>query len=281
MRVTKLDACNNVLLGPANQVVTKGAISVAMSPETDAGTTIQVANASGQTCVRDVPAPVFLDFQVTISLCGVDPYLISFLTGQDIVFDDSPTPVAVGFGYDSAVDISQVRFSLELWAGVANGNCSGSNKPYGYFLLPALQGGVLGDFTWQNDAVNFTINNAVTVDENNWGVGPFDVLIDAAGTNSPLLEAISTTKHLHVQQVLLAPPAASCGASAVGVVATGAVAGVPGHFTPTNSYAPANLSGMTGVTASPTTAWTVGQSVTLLDGSKAHWNATAWVAGPA
>ncbi|WP_405057049.1 hypothetical protein OG474_30475 [Kribbella sp. NBC_01505] len=67
----------------------------------------------------------------------------------------------------------------------------------------------------------------------------------------------------------------------LGVVATGATAGVPGTFTPTGAYAPANLAGMTDVTASPTTAWTTGQYVTLSDASKAHWDSDSWEPGPA
>ena len=63
------------------------------------------------------------------------------------------------------------------------------------------------------------------------------------------------------------------------IVATGATAGSPGSFTPTGAQAPANLAGMTGLTASPATAWTTGQHVILGDASHAHWNATAWVAG--
>lgn len=72
----------------------------------------------------------------------------------------------------------------------------------------------------------------------------------------------------------------------IGGPATGAVAGIPGHFTPTGSDPPANLADLQSgvpetVVASPTTAWTVGQYVTLGDASKAHWSGTAWVVNPA
>jgi hypothetical protein len=66
------------------------------------------------------------------------------------------------------------------------------------------------------------------------------------------------------------------------VAATGAT-GItsPGTFTPPGAMAPPNLAAMSGVTASPATAWTTGQYVVLGDGSQAHWNGTAWVAGVA
>lgn len=63
--------------------------------------------------------------------------------------------------------------------------------------------------------------------------------------------------------------------------ATGATAGTPGTWTPTGAVPPANLAALTSsaVVATPSTAWTTGQYVNLADGSKAHWSATAWVAG--
>lgn len=66
------------------------------------------------------------------------------------------------------------------------------------------------------------------------------------------------------------------------VAATGAN-GVssPGSFTPAGAMAPANLAGMSAVVANPVTAWPAGTYVKLGDGSTAHWNGTAWVAGVA
>lgn len=62
---------------------------------------------------------------------------------------------------------------------------------------------------------------------------------------------------------------------------TGATAGTPGTFTPSGAAAPANLAGLSGITANPTTAWTTGQRVVLGNSTTAYWNGTAWVAGNA
>jgi hypothetical protein len=69
-----------------------------------------------------------------------------------------------------------------------------------------------------------------------------------------------------------------------GTQATGATAGTPGTFTPGGSTAPANVAGMTGLTASPATAWTTGQYVqtgTAGAAGQAHWSGSAWAAGMA
>lgn len=64
--------------------------------------------------------------------------------------------------------------------------------------------------------------------------------------------------------------------------ATGATAGTPGTFTPAgNTGKVNNLAQLSGVTASPATAWTTAQRVLLNDGTEAYWNGTAWVAGRA
>jgi hypothetical protein len=66
-----------------------------------------------------------------------------------------------------------------------------------------------------------------------------------------------------------------------GPATTGATAGIPGTFTPAGADSPDKLAELTGVTATPATAWTTGQYVLLGDGSKAHWSGTAWVIGAA
>lgn len=62
--------------------------------------------------------------------------------------------------------------------------------------------------------------------------------------------------------------------------ATTAVAGTPGSWTPAGSYIPGTMPA-TGITASPTTAWTTGQYVAAKDGGEWYWTATAWAKGRA
>jgi len=173
---------------------------------------------------------------------------------------------------------------LEMWSNVPAAACEpGQGQQYGYFLIPFLKGGVLGDFTVGNDAVNFTLSGANSKDGNGWGVGPYDVVLDDTGLESELHEALLPNDHLLMQLTQVAPPDTddACGAGELGVAATGATAGTPGTYTPTNSYGPEDLAGMTGVTASPNTAWTTGQHVRTRDGSPVHWSGSAWAAGPA
>lgn len=68
------------------------------------------------------------------------------------------------------------------------------------------------------------------------------------------------------------------------IPATGATAGIPGTWTPPGCTPPASPAAMTGITASPATAWTTGQYVqtsTAGAAGQTHWTGTAWAAGAA
>lgn len=282
LRVTRLDGCGSVVLGPDSKVSTEGFISIGLTANTEEGETISVTNAAGNVCILDQPAPKFTGYGIAVSFCGVDPDLFSLMTGQPLVMSADGNDV-VGFGVDSDVNLDGTGFAMEMWSNVPVAACDASGSAsFGYMLIPFVKGGVLGDLTVENGAINFTLSGASSKDGNEWGVGPYSVVRNAAGNPGPLNKAIPTTRHLHTEVTTVAPPSTDdTGDTAVGVPATRATAGTPATLFPTNSYAPLNLQGMTGLTAQPTTAWTVGQRVDLRDGTTAHWNGTAWVAGPA
>jgi hypothetical protein len=96
---------------------------------------------------------------------------------------------------------------------------------------------------------------------------PFELIGGDAGAAS----------QVQIDWNLTAPPTVDNGA----VTATGATAGAPGFFTPSGATTPANLAALTGITASPATAWAVGQYVITADLLAAHWSGSAWVAGKA
>lgn len=284
MRVTRLNGCGNPVLGPDSVVSTDGFISVALTSNTEAGEPIVVTNANGKRCVDDTPVPRFVNYSLEMTFCGVDPELMHLLTGQPVVLSADGSEV-VGFRQNSKIDVEGIGFALEMWTGVAGAACdSNATVSYGYLLLPFIKGGVVGNITVENGAINFTVTGATTKDGSGWGVGPNKVVRDEVGNPGPLNEAITDGDHLHTEVTTVPPPSAlEGGATALGVPATGYTAGTPGTTTPANSYAAANLTELQASSAAktPSTAWTTGQRVVLRDGSTAHWTGTAWAAGPA
>jgi hypothetical protein len=292
MRVTRLDGCGRPDETDPDcvQVTSDGFVSIAVTANTDEGTAITVQNANGKTCINQQPCPQLLGYSVDITFCNVDPDLFALMTGQQRVTDPA-TGDGIGFRINTDISGCDSGSSLEVWSNVPGVVCDpdsdNSEGSYGYVLFPFLQGGIFGDFTIENDAVSFVVQGATTKGGSAWGTGPYDVTLDAAGEAGPLTEPILPGDHLHVQVTHVAPPEPSCGCGPLVPypLSTGATAGTPGDWTPTDSTAPANLAALTGaspaIAASPNTAWTTGQSVELGDGSDAHWNGTTWVAGVA
>lgn len=385
MRATALDACGRPKDAACSYIVTDGFVSVELTANIAEGDEITVTNANGVTCVRDPATPSFTGYGVQITFCDVNPELYAMLTNQSVVFD--PFGNAVGFRVSSSAAVSEANFALEVWSKVPGVVCDDPNAEgtFGYFLLPFVSGGVLGDFTIENGAVTFTLQNAATKDGTGWGVGPYNVAATGsytdevqtatitgsptggtfrltfngqqtgtiaynatsgavqtaleglsnvepgdivvtgtnpnftltfggqyAGTNvaqisaqaaltpsgnvtmatstqgvapsaGGLITPLGSTDHLHVQLVTVAPPAVDCDCVASGPEATGADAGSPGTWTPTDAYPPADFATLVAqsVTANPATAWTTGQYVILGDLTHAYWDSSAWVVGEA
>jgi len=295
MRVTKVDGCCAPVFGDDNQVVTEGFVSVALTANVNEPEEISVVNAAGKTCVRDPGCPEFQGYNAEITFCEVSPCLFSLVTGQPSVMDGDGE--VIGFRMNTSVSTCDSGFALEVWMGVPGVACSGDAGAFGYLLLPCLQGGVVGDFTIENAAVTFTVTGAVTKDGNGWGVGPYNVVEDAAGVDGPLPDPLDPDDHLYVIFTTLAPPAPTDGCVPLvqgggggGTAATGAteVAGAGGTWSPGGSTPPASVSALQSaspaITASPTTAWSTGsfvQTGTAGAAGQAHWDGSAWVAGVA
>lgn len=281
MRVTRLDGCGATVLGPDSVVTSDGFITVTLTPQTDEGTTISVTNAAGRVCILDTPTPVFLNYTIEIAFCGVDPDLLSLVANMPLV--ENGAGDSVGFRVNSGTDLSATGFALEVWSNVPATACEeGASAAYGYLLVPFVKGGILGDISIGNDAVNFTLTGAASKDGSGWGVGPYDVVLDDDDLPSPLLVAIDEKDHLHVQVTSVAPPESACGATALGSLTVLITAGAPATLG-ANRYAPADYAELAAgsIAKTPTSAWTTGQYVELRDGSHAYWDSDSWEVGEA
>jgi hypothetical protein len=204
MRVTALDSCGVPVVGASSTAVTDGFVSVAFSAQTTDAEEITIVKADGKICARDTGTASFNGYNLDITFCGVQPCIYEMMTGQPVVVDASAE--AVGFKMNSAIDTSTLAFALELWAGVPGVDCAGGGGSYGYVLVPFVGTGVIGDFSIENAAVNFTISGAATKDGNSWGVGPYDVVDDGLGAAGPLPDALDPDDHLYVVWTSIAPP---------------------------------------------------------------------------
>jgi hypothetical protein len=217
IRVTRLDSCGNPDPGASAVVVSKRISTVTIDEVTEDGTNIRERNFADELCIVDDAFTSIIGYTADIALCGVDPALVSLLTGQPTVMNAAGD--IVGFDATSTVDLDSFGFALEVWSRIAGSACDASgNRPWGYTVFPFLKGGRLGGFSFENGAVQFTISGAQTRDGNGWGVGPFDVDRDDANAASPLTDPVSENTHYRNILVTLDPPTASCGATALASV---------------------------------------------------------------
>lgn len=216
VRVTKTDACGNVVPGN-NSVASSGIITIEQSVEQEDRQDFFTLNADGQPCVRDTSPPILKWINVTITFCNVDPEMFNIMTAEPIVLNDAVSPVAVGFRTREG-SVNNSSFAFEAWMRVSgDSNCDGGVN-YGYFLLPWVIEAVVGDLTMENGTANFTVTGRTSFNSP-WGTGPYNVrLVESgvdAGQPAPLLTAITSLDHRHMQLTTLAPPTPTCGATSV------------------------------------------------------------------
>lgn len=210
MRVTKLDACGRPIYGVDTSVTTEGFVSVAATANTTESDEINVQNAGGKSCVYQPAKTAFTGYGLEIVVCEVDPDMFSLMTNQE-PYEDYDGNV-IGFAMETGVEGS--NYALEVWSGVSGGDaCDNPDAQgnYGYSLFPFVKGGIVGDFTIENGATNFSITGANTADGSSWGVGPYSVLLDGT-TAKPLPKAITKKQHLLNILVNVAPPVDAVGA---------------------------------------------------------------------
>lgn len=214
IRVTRLDSCGNPDPGASAVVVSKRISTVTIDEVTDEGTNIRERNFGDELCIVDDAFTQVIGYSADIALCGVDPALVSLLTGQPVVLN--AVGDIAGFDARTSIDLDSFGFSLEIWSRIAGAACDPSgNRKWGYTVFPFLKGGRLGGFSFENGPVQFSITGAQTRDGNGWGVGPFDVDRNAGGQPAPLHSPLETDTAYRNIVVTLDPPAASCGAFAL------------------------------------------------------------------
>lgn len=208
LRVTQLDECGNP---DGLYVVTKGFVQVALSSEIEAGDEFVEKNADGDLCINERSPDNLKRLTAEIDWCEVDPDLISIITGFPVEEGESPGD-SVGIRVEEGPLNS--HWALEMWTRLTGGACGEDGQCYGYYLIPFLTGGMIGDQTIANAAATFQTTGSYTSGGSGWGVGPWDVIgTDVAPT--PLDDPITAVQHELLRVTCVAPPEPSCGAAAI------------------------------------------------------------------
>lgn len=216
LRATKVDQCGVPIVGVGScSIVTDGFVSVERTAQFADPDEFLVKNAAGNFCINERTAPLFQWYNLTITFCEVDPDLINLMTNSPKVLDDAtPTPQTVGWRTREGANVT-AYWALELWTRLAGQACAGGIPAYGYYVMPFIKEGVVGDVTFENGPASFTVTNARSASAEGWDVGPYNVLnkLTAPLGPSPLLTPFIQGDHDQFMLTTLAPPAipSTCG----------------------------------------------------------------------
>lgn len=212
-RVTRLGPCGEILNSACAYATTESFVDITLAKVLQDRQDALQLNANGDICVDKPKAPILRWYEVTITFCQVDPELFNIVSAEPLILDDSLTPEAVGW-CTLPNSAASSNFALEFWTGTEDEGCDDDETVYGYGILPRITQGMIGDVTIANGVINFTVN-AITRPGNQWGVGPYNVIINETGVNAglpaPLLLPIDSTAHKCFQWTKLGPPEGACG----------------------------------------------------------------------
>lgn len=205
MRVTRVDANGRYLIGDNNAAISTGMAVVNYTTNMEEGDAITSTNANGDLCINETPTPQFNGIGVEVEFCKVDFSVFEILTGQEVILDENGRIVGIDEATD--VDLTAVNFALEVWPGATSDDVAsvGSQGQFGYVLTPFLGGGVIGDYSIENDAITFTVTNMSTKNGSNWGSGPYAVEL-VGGVPAPLRVPLRNRSHRRTMIVEVAPP---------------------------------------------------------------------------
>lgn len=215
-RVTKVDTLGRPVYGASSQAVSKGYVNLQFTAVSETSEAITVTNAAGEACISESARPQFTGFTVQAQFCEVDPAVFTMFTGQEPILDPV-TGDAIGFRVETGVDVSAAPFALETWLGTKTAAVPNVNSQgfFGYLLAPFLYGGIIGDFSIENGAINFTVTQMATQDGSGWGSGPYKVQLGAGDLPVLLATPVSAREHLRPLLVEVAPPEPFIGARPV------------------------------------------------------------------
>lgn len=220
-RVTKLNSCGAVVEDECSTASTVGGIiTVAMTRELVERQDYTTLDGDGNICIPDTKAEILKWIPVEITFCKVDPEMLNIMTAEPLVLNDATEPLAVGWRTQQG-SASNSYFGFEGWVRVSSSDCPDGDVEYGYFLLPFVKEGIIGDITFENAAATFTVS-AIAVIGSQWGLGPYNVRKILSGPDegvpAPLLTAIGPLDFRHLQLTTLPPPVGGCGCEALPAV---------------------------------------------------------------
>jgi hypothetical protein len=182
-------------------IATKGTVELAMTGVFQDAEDVTVVNADNELIASEQQPPVLLGYDVTAKMTGIEPDYLSWVTGQDVIYNDAAVPLPVGLA-SGANDAAIGNCAFEGWMRLAGESCSGTYPWYAYLLLPWLINGKFTDITFNKGLAECSFT-ARARNNSPWGVGPYPVVRSAAVATLNFPEELQTAVASDQYRILL------------------------------------------------------------------------------
>jgi hypothetical protein len=173
IRLTRLDANGNLVVGPSASYVTKKFVSLGYTPEYEDGEEFTTKAADGTVCASWKTPRTLKRVTLSIALCDPDPEFSEMIAGGTLLSAGGKT---VGWKMPLVgVDATPNGVAIEVWSiANVNGRQAGSTQNGGgfwHFVFPYAQMQLSGERAIQNDMMA-TSFEGWAVGNNGFGDGP-------------------------------------------------------------------------------------------------------------
>lgn len=174
LRITKLDSLGQVVAGPNNAYVTDKVTEIQPNPTIRTGDEINLPDGCGCDIVNYKNDDVLIRWELALTLGALEPALQSLLLGGDLIYDDSDTPVPIGWHWPLQAQCStsgQPNVAVEAWSKAIDYDHPDPDLPWFHFIWPWAKFQI-GQFTLGNSPATMPVNG-FTRQNPNWLLGPY------------------------------------------------------------------------------------------------------------
>jgi hypothetical protein len=216
IRATKLSSCG-VPQEDCSSLTDECVVSIEETGEYRERQEFFPENGAGRFCMERTNPPLRKWVNLTIIFNDTNPKMINFFTGDTIELNDAAVPEAIGYSVTQDA-VYDAHVALEGWLNVG-ARCGDEDvctedgtEPFGYLAYFHVKEGTIGDRTYGNDTITFTVN-AIATRQNSWGTGPYNVVKSAAvATLGDPMPLFSSASGKYDEQIVteMAPPTPQC-----------------------------------------------------------------------
>jgi hypothetical protein len=156
IRVTRLDAAGNLLVGPGDSYTTSAFMRISFTPEYEEGDEITEKGANGVVCVSYKAPDTLKRITMELAICEPDPELTALLSGglllrKDLTNGGGANVKSIGWAAPGVGDDPAGNgVAVEAWSHAVSGGKRAGVLPYFHWVFPYAKFRQSGDRVIEN-----------------------------------------------------------------------------------------------------------------------------------